>query len=115
MRLPKRTLTDYLGTPILHNIQAIRVQARETEQLSNTLEEHHDHRKCHAPKSLLDTPSVDDHASWHGTAQEHEAASKTILSNAFTADSDVLLDDVIGIPATEEGSEEVSTAWSNIE
>jgi hypothetical protein len=108
-------LTNDLGTPTLHNIQTIRIQRREAEQLCDTLQKHHQDRKCDSANSFLHTPSIYNHACGDHTTEEDDTTPQAIFSFAVTSFLNVLLDNAIGVTSAEKGAEKVATPRCDVE
>lgn len=107
---------DDLCAPRLHDVQAVRVQARKAEQLGDALQEHDDDGQRDATFGLLDAPAVDEHAGGDDDAEGEEAAAQAVLGHAVAvALADPLAHRAVGPAAAEEGAEEVSAAGRDVE
>ena len=113
--MERRRLTNNLRTPTLHNIQAIRIQTRETKQLRHTLQKHHHYRERHTTDPFLHAPSIDNHTRGDDAAEENKTAAQPVLSDAVAADANVLFHNVVGVTAAEECTQQVAAAGRNIE
>lgn len=107
--------TNDLRTPTLHDVQAVRVQAREADQLRDSLDEHGYDGECDAADSLLHAPAVEDHASWNDTSEGDQAAPEPVFGDPSSLLHNVLLDVVVRPAPAEEGTKQVSATGSDVE
>lgn len=97
-RIPNHVIPGHdFRTPLLQHVEAVRVQAREAEQLAHALHEHADYRQRDPADPLLDRPPVDQHAHRYHEAQRWEAGVEAVFGDAFVAFADVFFNYVVGL------------------
>ena len=104
-----------LRTALLHDIQAVCIQARKTQELSDALDKHTDHWKRDTADLLLDRPSIDQHAGRNYKAEGDKTRVQSIFGDALATLLDVLLDDVVGPAAADEGADEIAASGCYVE
>lgn len=106
---------NHVAAPPLHDVEAVRVEAGEAEQLRDALHKERDDDDRDPAHVLVHAPAVDEHARGDHAAEEGQRRPQAVLGHPRLLLGDVLLDHVVGVAAAEEGAEQVARPRGQVE
>ncbi|TPX10768.1 uncharacterized protein E0L32_008337 [Thyridium curvatum] len=107
---------DDLGAAPGHDVEAVRVEAREGVQLRDALGEERDDHERDAAGVLLDGPAVDEQRGGDDAAHEGQRRPQAVLGDpGAAAPPDPLLGHVVRVPPAAERADEVPAPGREVE